>query len=303
MKLFQSLVKKGVKKLSRDIIYYNGLVVLEVIKKIPLQYFREISEVLGSFFYMSFKYERKLAESQLVKYLKIDNKSAQRVTKEMFKHFVLSFLELQNLRYFIETEGLVEIRNEEILKEEYEKGKGIILVSGHYGNWELLVSSLSSMGYPITVIMRKIYDERLNKIMINIRKEWGIESVLRGEQSSLGIMKNVLKNGRILGMLVDQDTNVPSIFVPFFGKPAYTPKAPAQFSYRFDIPIVFSYIRRVGDNRHRIVLERIEYEKTGDEERDIYEITKIINEKLERIISEYPEQWVWHHRRWKTRPE
>jgi len=303
MGFYLNLFKSKTKPIRRNLLYYNGLIYFEVIKKIPAGWFEKIGNLIGFEAYHLFYYERNLSVSQLKKYLKVNEKTAKNITKEMFCNFAKSFLELFNIEKLISDESNIQVENIDILMKKYQEGKGVILVSGHIGNWELLVSYFANKGLPITVIMRSIYDDRLNKVIIDLRNKWGIESIIRGDSSALGKMKSVLKNKRVLGLLIDQDTNVPGVFAPFMGEPAYTPKAPAQLSLRFDIPVIFAYTYRVGNKKHNIVIEDISYARTGDEEKDILELTTILNKKLENAIKSHPEQWVWHHRRWKTKEE
>jgi KDO2-lipid IV(A) lauroyltransferase len=113
----------------------------------------------------------------------------------------------------------------------------------------------------------------------------------------------VFKENRILGILIDQDTDVESVFVDFMGRPAWTPTAAASMALRFGAPLLFGYIRRGENNRHTITVEGpLELMRTGDDEKDIIANTAMLTKKIESCILENPEQWVWMHRRWRRQP-
>jgi KDO2-lipid IV(A) lauroyltransferase len=113
----------------------------------------------------------------------------------------------------------------------------------------------------------------------------------------------VFKENRILGILIDQDTDVESVFVDFMGRPAWTPTAAASMAIKFGAPVLFGSIRRGEDNRHTVIVEGpLELTRTGDDEKDIIANTAMLTKKIEARILENPEQWVWMHRRWRRQP-
>jgi KDO2-lipid IV(A) lauroyltransferase len=113
----------------------------------------------------------------------------------------------------------------------------------------------------------------------------------------------VFRENRILGILIDQDTDVESVFVEFMGRPAWTPSAAAQMAIKFGAPVIFGYTRRGKDNRHTVVLEGpLPLVRTGNIENDITSNTALFTKKIESVILQHPEQWVWMHRRWRRQP-
>jgi KDO2-lipid IV(A) lauroyltransferase len=113
----------------------------------------------------------------------------------------------------------------------------------------------------------------------------------------------IFKENRILGILIDQDTDVESAFVDFMGKPAWTPTAAASMAIKFGAPVIFGTIQRGGDNRHTITIEGpLELVRTGNDEKDIIANTAMFTKKIEDCIARNPEQWVWMHRRWRRQP-
>ncbi len=197
---------------------------------------------------------------------------------------------------------LCRVEGEENLRIPYERGNGVIALTGHIGCWELLAAYFSEKGYRTSVIARELRDRRLNDMLVDMRRRHGVVSIPRGSSAVAGY--RVLRRGQILGMLIDQDIEVDGVFVPFFGVPAHTPRGAAVFALRCGAPIVPLGIHLQPGGWHRItVLPEIEPPPVGlaDEER-IDELTGRCSEALEKLIRIYPQQWVWFHDRWRRRP-
>lgn len=192
---------------------------------------------------------------------------------------------------------------EDRLREALSSGRGVIFVTAHAGNWELLGALLARRGYPITVVATPVYDERLDQRLVAARAAHGIETISRGRASAARQLLSSIRRNAVLGMLIDQDTNVGGAFVPFFGRLAYTPTGPAAFALRTGAVVVCGFLVREGALHHRIVVEGpIELIRTGDPERDAVANTARLTELIERHIRAHPDQWVWFHRRWRRQP-
>ncbi|MGM0441601.1 MAG: lysophospholipid acyltransferase family protein [Elusimicrobiota bacterium] len=191
----------------------------------------------------------------------------------------------------------IEIKNEKYLREAIQKGKGVLYVTAHTGNWELMAAYLTMKGYPLNVIAREIYDKRLNSLLVNLRKKRGVKTIYRTGRGNTRRMLSALKRGEILGVLIDQDTKVGGVFVNFFGRLAHTPTAVSQFARSGNTVVIPGFIYRKEDYSHTIKLQPPR--KAGkDVKKETQEFTKII----EDFIRRHPTQWVWMHPRWKTRP-
>ena len=203
----------------------------------------------------------------------------------------------ETLDQWVSCEGLSKL--DAVLRE----GKGGIILVSHFGNWELLARTLSLKGYGGIIIARKVYDERFDRLLNEIRQSKRLTYVYR-TQSPKAMLK-VLHENQFLGILGDQDVDsVEGIFVPFFGKEAYTPVAPARFSMAAGAPIIPCFMLRTENHRHRLVVEDplIAPKGIGKEEAARW-LTKAWMGVTESYIRRYPDHWVWMHRRWKTRPE
>lgn len=195
------------------------------------------------------------------------------------------------------------VDGEEHLRDAYRRGRGVIALTGHIGCWEMLAAYFSERGYPVNVIARSLRNGSLNRALVGMRRRHGIESFERGGGAVAGF--RTLREGKILGMLVDQDIDVDGIMVPFFGTPAYTPVGPAVFALRSGAAIVPMGIHQQPDGRHRVtIFPELEIPSASLPERErIERLTARGVETIERLIRLYPQQWVWFHDRWRRRPE
>lgn len=196
------------------------------------------------------------------------------------------------------------IADESRLRDALSGGRGVIFVTGHTGNWELLAALVARRGYPATVVATPVYDPRLDELLIAARAAQGVETISRGSPSAARQLLSALRRNAFLGMLIDQDTDVDGTFVPFFGRPAYTPTGAAALALRTGAAVVCGFLVREGAFRHRMVVEGpLTLVRTGDHDRDVVANTALFTARIEQHIRLHPDQWVWFHRRWKRRPE
>lgn len=180
-------------------------------------------------------------------------------------------------------------------------GKGLIMITGHFGNWELIASTFTVHGYQGAVVGRRIYYEPYNRLIVDARWSKGVRTLYRDE-SPKEILK-ALKSNQIMGIVADQDVDsIDGIFVPFFGSLAYTPAAPAKLSLVTGAPIVPAFMIRAEDSYRFVMEEPIFPDPNADKDEEIERITRMWSSSIEKYIREFPDQWVWMHRRWKTRP-
>jgi KDO2-lipid IV(A) lauroyltransferase len=180
----------------------------------------------------------------------------------------------------------------------------VIFVTGHIGNWELLAALVARRGYDASVVATPVYDERLDQRLVAARAVHGVETIRRGSASAARQLLSSLRRNAVLGMLIDQDTDVDGAFVPFFGRLAHTPVGAAALALRTDARVICGFLVREGASRHRLVLQGpVELVRTGDSDHDVVENTARLTEMIERHIRAHPDQWIWFHRRWKRRPD
>lgn len=190
-----------------------------------------------------------------------------------------------------------------VLEQALARGRGVVFVSGHVGNWELLARRVALAGFPSQSIAKETTDERLTALVQRFRAEGRVRSIWRGQQGAAKEMLRALKAGEILGLLIDQDTKVQSVFVPFFGELASTPRAAADLILRTGAASVVGFCQREADGRYRLHFREVAVPGEPDRERAVVELTARLTHEIEQAIRRAPEQWVWMHRRWKTRPD
>jgi KDO2-lipid IV(A) lauroyltransferase len=201
-----------------------------------------------------------------------------------------------NWQQYFEVEGL------EYAKKAWEVGKGIILVTGHVGNWEVLGCAMKFLFhqpvYSIAKHMENTYNDRL---LMQLREDGG-QKIIFTENASRAILR-VLKSNQLLGILIDQNVRDNNILVDFFGQKAATTRSAATLSLKTGAPVIMLFARRLeGEYRFKVTLSKpVEIEKTGDLEKDIFNLTQRCTNIIESRIREHPHEWLWIHRRWKTR--
>ncbi|MCG8470575.1 MAG: lysophospholipid acyltransferase family protein [Desulfobacterales bacterium] len=201
-------------------------------------------------------------------------------------------------------EGLdnyVDVKGLHHLTDEVAKGRGVMIQTGHYGNWELLGTWLVQKGIPLRVLAKRTYDPRLDRMIVGYRNSAGYYSTARGNAS--GAILKGLKKGYVYGMLFDVDTKVKGVFVDFFGKPAHTAVIPAMLAAEYDVPVVPVFIRLNADLTYTITCHKaIKLKKSDDPGSDALANTQSFTLVYEAVIREDPKQWIWMHARWKKQP-
>lgn len=181
-------------------------------------------------------------------------------------------------------------------------GRGGILVTGHLGNWELGGSYIAARGVPIDAVARHMSNRLFEGYLTRSREHFGVEVVF--DDAAVRQMPRSLRRNRIIGLLADQGVaGLASLFVPFFGRDAKTPRGPAVFALRMGVPMVFVVCVRQPSGRYRLIVEPIPVQDTGDREADVDALVRDYTQRLERRVREYPGQYFWQHRRWKYQPE
>jgi KDO2-lipid IV(A) lauroyltransferase len=187
------------------------------------------------------------------------------------------------------------------MRDALARGGGLMAITGHIGNWELLAAYCSMVGFPVNAIGRRLHSPLLNRLLIAVRARAGVRTILRESPASSRAILRTLKRNEILALLIDQDTRGPRVFVPFFGRLAATPSGVAALARRTNVPVLPLFISRRPDGGHRIVV----HPPFADVDRDrdsVESLTAAYTAAIERHVREHPTEWVWWHRRWRHQP-
>ena len=180
------------------------------------------------------------------------------------------------------------------------KGKGVIFLTCHMGAFDLQVTNMALRGLNPNIIGTPLKDERLNELLWKYRNQHGAVAIARGRETFR--MIKVLKSGGSVALLIDQDTKVKSVFVDFFGKPASTPVGATILAMKTGAAIVPTYVHLDDDGmQHMHILPEVDLRITDNEGDDVVFNTQLLTTMIEGWIRKYPEQWVWMHKRWKTK--
>ena len=264
-----------------------------------------IGNSLGSLFYVLSKRYRKVALKNLRAAFANEKTDAEirSIAKEVFKHFARGSLEFFRLLSLTPEQigEMIEFEGAEHIDNALAKGNGCIIITAHYGNWELLARKLVLLGYSVNVIARDSDDPGMTGIATRIRETAGYK-VFDRDQSLLGVVRG-LRNNELLGILPDQNESH-GIFVDFFSRPAKTAVGPAIFSLRSGAPLVPVFAARLGRGKYKAVAHPpVQFEPSGDEEKDIHDLTALIQKAIEKEVAANPSQWLWLHDRWKLSSE
>jgi KDO2-lipid IV(A) lauroyltransferase len=279
---------------------------LAAVALIPVALAARLGELLGEAAFVLAGEERKKALASLrVAYPAMTEAEREGLAQRTFRHLGRCAFELgcvgqllPRLETFMEWPTEDRARLDAVLG----RGRGVVFVTGHVGNWELMGWRVARAGYPVRAVAKEMTDFRLTRLAEEFRARGQVQSIWRGQEGAVKQILRALKAGELLTLLIDQDTRVQNLFVPFFGRPAATPRAAADFVVRTGAAPMVAYCHRQADGHYRITMKEVAFEPTGDNEGDAYRLTAAFTGELEAAIRAAPEQWVWMHQRWKTQP-
>jgi KDO2-lipid IV(A) lauroyltransferase len=176
-----------------------------------------------------------------------------------------------------------------------------ILLTAHLGNWELLCLAPALTGYPLTVVARALDSASLDAWANRLRRTAGVEVI--DKRQALRPVLDALRRGRLVGVLLDQNAaRREGVFVPFFGRPASTSRSVALLALRTSTPVVPAFTRRIAPGRHRVTIHPALPLPCGKDDEAVRTLTARCTEAIEAAVRATPEQWLWAHDRWRTRP-
>lgn len=263
-----------------------------------------LGRIFGTLSFYILKKERKKAFENLDAAFGNSKSKAEKrsIAKKVFENLGKNFIEAVSIPKFNRNNinKYVSCKNIGVLRRFVREKKGAIILSAHFGNWELLAHYISMQGLPMNVIARRVRMDWLEAFLAGIRKKNNVNVIYR--DASAKEIVDLLRNGEFVGIMPDQDMDsVSGVFVDFFGKSAWTPSGPAVLNLLTGVSIVPCFLARRSFGHEFLIEDPIELIKTGDRKKDIKENTQRYTKIIEDYIKRFPEHWVWFHDRWKTK--
>lgn len=233
----------------------------------------------------------------------LDERAGRRLLLSCWRHFGRITMDTLGFPRFsaAERERLVQYEGLEHIRAAYARGKGVLLFSGHFGHWELTALMQGYLGMPLALVTRPLDNPRLETMLARLRGASGNRIVHK--RKAVREMIKALQEGIGVAIVIDQDARDTGVFVPFFGRPASTTPTLALLALRTGATVIPTCSIPKPDGSYIVRYEgAIEIEPTGDRDADILRVTATCTAVIERWVREYPELWLWMHRRWKTVP-
>jgi len=278
--------------------------VFTIFGAIPLTIRKALFKALAILFYHFSEKNRLIVLHNLTRaFPEKDMPELTRIARNCYRHlgivaaefFDITSMTMENLFDWFEAEGL------EHYVGAYEKNKGILLFTGHFGNWEIMAAACAIMYEPVHIVYRELDNPVIRDIVDRVRSYTGNKLLPKGG-AARRIVRLLNKNESV-GILIDQNVSwQEGVFVDFFGRPASTTKGLAALALQTGAPVLPAFAFRIQDGRYRVIIgPEVEIVRTGDYDRDILENTQRFTDILEEHVRRHPEQWFWLHQRWKTK--
>ena len=272
--------------LAKAIIYLATIV--------PLRYRQRLGSFLGFLFAYIPTRENTIAALQLELFAK--KFGGRTLLPSVYKNLGQTLLETFDLTPVLKSETAISCNDKKLLKELLNSQSGIVALSAHTGNWELLAAYIVRRGFSLTTFGRQARTSLFQMILSELRIRYGVTTIWRTGRSTIKEIRKTLENGEVIAALIDQDTRVSSKLIAFLGTPARTPETLVALAKKAGAKIVSAFLFRNNDNTFTIFLEEI------DSSLSVEEILKQYSTNLEGALAHYPSQWVWFHKRWRSLP-
>ncbi len=287
-----------------EYLLLKGVVFLALL--FPAAILQFFGRCLGTFVYYVVPIRKKHAlESLALAFPEKDLAERRRIVFRLYRHLgtvVVSHCVLPKMS----AEDILqkmEFVDEDVLRQAFAKGKGVVLTGAHWGDWELGALAIGAAGYPESIVVAPIKNPYIDKMVKGQRQGVGVKLISSKGMSVRDILVEIKKKNCV-GLLIDQSAGRTGMFVDFFGRKASTAKGPAQFAVKTGAPLVLCTSTPQDDGTHRMVFEEIPTDVVGKEgEEQLLHITQDVTSRIEQYIRHDPEFWFgWLHRRWKHKP-
>ncbi len=271
---------------------------------VPLTVMRRFGSALGWVAFRVVRLRRRIVMENLrTSITGGDSRRLDRIAVESYRNFGRLIMEMAAFKTITRERlfEMVTVEGREHFDAALAHGKGAIIFTGHFGNWELLGATLARCGYPIHVTDTDHSNKWVHGIISELRRAQGLKII--SPQQSVRYLLQLLRDNQFVAYLADQDARSAGIFVDFLGKPASTLRGPATFAVRRGCPVIPAFLVREGEGHHRAVFQEPMWPVPGlAREEAIQELTQRFTTRLEEFVLRFPELYFWTHRRWKTKP-
>jgi Kdo2-lipid IVA lauroyltransferase/acyltransferase len=269
----------------------------------------KLANHLGAFTYFMFRKYRKVCIDNLtIAYGdELSKKEKLKLTLKSQTNLMRTMMDFLRFERYSKEEFLSlapEVIGREHLANAFEKSRGgVIGLAGHLGSWEYCGAWVVASGWNLSAVGKEQRDPGITKIMLDQRASAGIRHIPRGKSGNIELVRALKTKNTMLGLISDQNGGRDGVFVDFFGTQASSAKGTAFLAMKYTVPVVPIFAIWDGDYYRIEILPEVEVTRTGDEETDILENTQRFQKVIEGMVRKYPGQWLWAHRRWKTRPQ
>ncbi|MFL5616211.1 MAG: lysophospholipid acyltransferase family protein [Gemmatimonadaceae bacterium] len=276
--------------------------VIGLLRRIGMRPASAVGAGLGTLGYRPLKIRREVVERQVrAAFPELSLDEVLRIARASYAHLGRTTTETALVPLY-DRERIIDmfeaVEGWSIIEERLARDKGLILVSGHLGNWELGGAYLAARGVPMQAVARYMENPLFDRYLTSTRERIGM-TVVHDDEAVRRVPRS-LRGGNAVAFLIDQGAvGLASTWVPFFRRLAKTPRGPAVFALRLGAPIVFGVALRQPSGRFRLTFEPIDSTPSGNVEADVDRIVADYTAALERWVRRAPEQYFWHHRRWK----
>jgi len=298
-----------IKKIKRAIARHALYITSSALVHLPYAAVRTITKFFTSLGLLCVIRQKRIARESLG--IAFGSEKSSQEIDAIFKNcFVNLGKGMIELIYFMAHPKMIKenvfFEGKEHLDEALAQGKGVVIVSAHFGNFPLMLLRLAQEGYPVNAIIRSTRDEKIEEYFQRQRQALGLHTIY-SHPRTVCVTQSIkaLRNKELVFIPLDQNFgNGAGVFVDFFGQKAATATGPVVFALRAGSPIVPMFIVRDVNDTHRIIIEpAMSVEKQLDEKETVVHNVARITNIIERYIRRYPQEWGWMHRRWKSRPK
>lgn len=279
--------------------------VVAVVEKLSWERAGAIGARIGAFGYRPLGIRRGIVERQIAAAFPEHSKDeVVRIARASYEHLGRSALETA-LVPSLGKDGVLQVFDGcdgwGAVETGLAGGKGLIIVTGHLGNWELAAAYTAARGVALDVIVRGMANKQFDAYLNATRTALGVTVV--HDADAVRRTPRSFRENRAVAFVADQGVKgLASTFVDFFGRPAKTPRGPAVFALRLGVPVVFGTALRMPSGKYHMIFQPIAIAPSGDREKDVDTIVATYTGVLEQWVRKYPEQYFWHHRRWRRQP-